>query len=50
MKKAAVLIPNEWIPVYNVGYFIGVEYSVFIDYNDSLGLQDYTLTYIHQAV
>lgn len=43
-------IPNEWIPVYNVGYFIGVEYSVFIDYNDSLGLQDYTLTYIHQAV
>lgn len=43
-------IPASWIPVYNVGYFIGVEYSVEIDFNNDLNLTDYVLTYIHQAV
>ena len=43
-------VPASWMPVYNVGYFIGVEYSVLIDYNNDLNLTDYVLTYIHQAV
>lgn len=43
-------LPGSWEPVYNVGYHIGVEYSVLIDYNNNLGMQDYTLTYFHQAV
>lgn len=43
-------LPSAWVPVYNVGYFIGVEYSVDIEYTPNLGLTDYKLTYVHQAV
>lgn len=39
-------VPTAWKPVYPVGYYVGVQYRVWIDYAYQ---NDYLLEYTHQA-